>query len=179
MALIRCPECSNEVSDSAELCPNCGYPIKKKAFKRKLNKKKRNLIISITSIVFVLLIVIVVISANPYNINELEKKASECIGGYMYFLHYPDSLMVYEMQFFSKNDGTEYFMMYYSCRDNEGGHTTTQYAVFTDWGLPEYYDPSDPDASNKLASLIVYTYWDNSNNAVLDVEKVMRAVDFR
>ena len=30
MALVKCPECGGEnVSDSAETCPNCGYPIKK------------------------------------------------------------------------------------------------------------------------------------------------------
>ena len=29
MALVKCPECGREnVSDSAETCPNCGYPIK-------------------------------------------------------------------------------------------------------------------------------------------------------
>jgi Translation initiation factor 2, gamma subunit (eIF-2gamma; GTPase) len=29
MALIKCPECGREnVSDSAEMCPNCGYGIK-------------------------------------------------------------------------------------------------------------------------------------------------------
>src|SRR5437867_7706682 len=27
MALIRCPECSNEISDNATGCPKCGYPI--------------------------------------------------------------------------------------------------------------------------------------------------------
>jgi hypothetical protein len=27
MALIECPECYNEVSDRAESCPDCGYPI--------------------------------------------------------------------------------------------------------------------------------------------------------
>lgn len=30
MALITCPECGKQVSDSAEACPHCGYPIKKK-----------------------------------------------------------------------------------------------------------------------------------------------------
>lgn len=29
MALIKCPECNHDVSDSAETCPNCGYTIKK------------------------------------------------------------------------------------------------------------------------------------------------------
>nr|QGT50978.1 hypothetical protein Firmicute1046_0540 [uncultured Firmicutes bacterium] len=27
MALIKCPECGKEVSDSAKVCLNCGYPI--------------------------------------------------------------------------------------------------------------------------------------------------------
>lgn len=29
MALINCPECSKEISDKAESCPNCGFPIQK------------------------------------------------------------------------------------------------------------------------------------------------------
>ena len=28
MALIQCPECSNEVSEKAVVCPRCGYPLK-------------------------------------------------------------------------------------------------------------------------------------------------------
>ena len=27
MALINCPECSKEISDSAKACPHCGYPL--------------------------------------------------------------------------------------------------------------------------------------------------------
>jgi hypothetical protein len=27
MALIKCPECSKEVSDKAEACPSCAYPV--------------------------------------------------------------------------------------------------------------------------------------------------------
>ena len=27
MALIKCPECSKDVSDKAPTCPNCGAPI--------------------------------------------------------------------------------------------------------------------------------------------------------
>lgn len=29
MALITCPECGNSVSDKAEKCPQCAYPINK------------------------------------------------------------------------------------------------------------------------------------------------------
>ena len=28
MALIRCPECNHEVSDTAETCPHCGYRLR-------------------------------------------------------------------------------------------------------------------------------------------------------
>ena len=27
MSLIHCPECGKEISDKAESCPNCGYPM--------------------------------------------------------------------------------------------------------------------------------------------------------
>ena len=27
MALIRCPECDHHLSDQADLCPHCGYPL--------------------------------------------------------------------------------------------------------------------------------------------------------
>lgn len=29
MALIKCPECSREISDKAAACPHCGFPISK------------------------------------------------------------------------------------------------------------------------------------------------------
>ena len=28
MALISCPECNREISDTVRKCPNCGYKIK-------------------------------------------------------------------------------------------------------------------------------------------------------
>lgn len=35
MALIKCSECKHEVSDKAEACPSCGYPIAKYRIKKK------------------------------------------------------------------------------------------------------------------------------------------------
>ena len=31
MALIKCPECDNDISDKAQSCPNCGYELAKKS----------------------------------------------------------------------------------------------------------------------------------------------------
>lgn len=35
MALMNCPECNNEVSDTARTCPHCGYHLKKFIITRK------------------------------------------------------------------------------------------------------------------------------------------------
>lgn len=29
MALLKCPDCGHNVSDQAEICPGCGYPVNK------------------------------------------------------------------------------------------------------------------------------------------------------
>ena len=60
MALIRCPECSHEVSDTAATCPNCGYAISEM---KPFEKKTTNL-------------------STPYLSKEDKKKAIlEIIGG--------------------------------------------------------------------------------------------------
>ena len=48
MALIKCPECGKEISDTVKTCPNCGY----KKSKKEISKKKLIIII-------ILLIVII------------------------------------------------------------------------------------------------------------------------
>ena len=30
MAIIKCPECKREISDQADKCPHCGYPLRNK-----------------------------------------------------------------------------------------------------------------------------------------------------
>ena len=35
MALINCPECGTQVSDKAEKCPKCAYPLKNKTSDQK------------------------------------------------------------------------------------------------------------------------------------------------
>ena len=44
MSLIKCPECGKEISDKAEKCPGCGYPlIVKQSERNALSNKKDNL----------------------------------------------------------------------------------------------------------------------------------------
>lgn len=40
MALIKCPECGKMISDKAHACPNCGYPLQKRA-RRAIHELRR------------------------------------------------------------------------------------------------------------------------------------------
>ena len=42
MALIKCYECSREISDKAPACPQCGAPKKKAPSKKKVGPKKKS-----------------------------------------------------------------------------------------------------------------------------------------
>lgn len=76
MALIKCPECGKEASDTANNCPNCGYNIKKHFMKQKvsettskLNKNavKRGLFIAFASVVLVIAVIFVICTVRYYN----------------------------------------------------------------------------------------------------------------
>lgn len=53
MALIKCPECNKEVSDTVKKCPHCGYKISNKS------KKDRKIIILIIAIAIIVIICII------------------------------------------------------------------------------------------------------------------------
>lgn len=83
MALIKCPECSREISDKVKSCPHCGFPldsseentqkVELSSVKLKIDKKrKKQIIIAAVSII---LIFLVGISIN----NSLEAKEQERI----------------------------------------------------------------------------------------------------
>jgi len=42
MALINCPECKNQISDSAKKCPHCGYSIKSENTRTELGNVETN-----------------------------------------------------------------------------------------------------------------------------------------
>jgi len=62
MALIRCPECSKEVSEVAENCPHCGYPIQKMRRKERSGGTTLYLIIAVCVFAFGILCMTLVLS---------------------------------------------------------------------------------------------------------------------
>lgn len=61
MALIVCPECNKQISDQAEACPHCGYPLSKGIVTRYTKpdpaelKKKRDKIITVVCVFVIIL----------------------------------------------------------------------------------------------------------------------------
>lgn len=62
MALISCPECKKKVSESANICPNCGYNIRVNKIKKVIDKNKKNIWIIIA--IFLLVSFLFILSNN-------------------------------------------------------------------------------------------------------------------
>ena len=64
MALINCPECNHEVSDTATICPNCGF-----ALRKDINIQKRTSFFEAhkKAIIGVIVIVAIIITGVVYN----------------------------------------------------------------------------------------------------------------
>lgn len=55
MALINCPECNKEISDTVKTCPGCGYKLKKKKQHKSFKNKKQKKIFVIALAIFAVL----------------------------------------------------------------------------------------------------------------------------
>lgn len=62
MALIKCPECGKEVSDKAEMCPNCGYKIAS-SINNKKGKRMNKLLFLILGMVIIVMILVIIFFA--------------------------------------------------------------------------------------------------------------------
>ena len=79
MALIKCPECEKEISDTVKTCPHCGYKLRKKA---KDNIKTSNKIIIIILIIIILPIVYLLLigqESRQIALNIIKSGSFECI----------------------------------------------------------------------------------------------------
>ena len=57
MSLINCPECNNNVSNKAESCPNCAYPINTKSKEGCFLQTLNNGCAAIAAIIILLILV--------------------------------------------------------------------------------------------------------------------------
>lgn len=74
MALINCPECGKEVSDTAQACPDCGYDIQKYLRKDTKAQKRTDIQPKIKKITFIVLIVAIIMIAIAILIKSMRKE---------------------------------------------------------------------------------------------------------
>ncbi len=98
MALIKCPECENEISDNAVQCPHCGFSMKKKNL---INSHRKTIVGMITIIVVVIMAVLIlklcVNNKTGYpdiighiHLNMSQEDVEEILSSEINDLYYPD-----------------------------------------------------------------------------------------
>jgi len=92
MAMINCPECGKEISDSAISCPNCGYSILKKRRRKKLSIRKNIIFDAIANSVLGGLFIAFLFADNffkYYGVNRVNGKYDYDIevSGFEYFIN--------------------------------------------------------------------------------------------
>ena len=70
MALIKCPECSKEISDQSKSCPHCGYRLNSMSAEEKGNIKR--VIFWIIGIIVAIILIVVVYDACTTSTDELK-----------------------------------------------------------------------------------------------------------
>lgn len=97
MALIKCPECDKEISDTVKKCPNCGYNLKSKE-----NKKNKKIIFIVVAVILLVAVIggIVGMGINKSNAEKKEKEYNELItttGGKIYVYGLISELQCYDI----------------------------------------------------------------------------------
>ena len=145
MAIINCPECQKEISDLAQKCPLCGFPLKKTREKRRINYK----MIKYFGIVF-LVIGIIYAGYSLYmsekmmsneekavlfalkDVIEKERLGSNLVLEYAGTYQHPDGLYLVALDIYKNEDSKNYIRYLYF--DNEyGGKIENR--IFTAYSL--------------------------------------------
>lgn len=73
MALIKCSECGKEISDKADICPHCGYPINNIRNKNNLINKKKKYVIGLIFLVTIFIVGILILLLTTKSLRQYQK----------------------------------------------------------------------------------------------------------
>ena len=76
MALIKCQECGEEISDQAAVCPHCGYPVKKIERKAEIKVSLKR---KVLPLVLAIMLIALAVFAALYIKQSSEKKIKQDI----------------------------------------------------------------------------------------------------
>ena len=179
MAIINCPECGKEISDRAETCIYCGYPLKepmkeealkkevsgKELFKEVLGNFGRKIGKKGLLIILAAAIVIAVVAVSGKTLNEKEKYVYKVVAEYKDMLKDPDSLVLRGDILYVKDSSYDTFVAFNASGNNSYGTPVTSMPIFMnyfyigDYG-DEYGDFDEIEDKIKMAKckLVVATW---------------------
>lgn len=141
MALINCPECNHEISDSAKSCPHCGFRIKKS------NNKKVPIIIGVCLITIIVCVAVVLL--NRSGLTPEQKAVSDVSTMIKNDLFNSDTFILYDAYVSEVwNEGFLSVFLHYGAESGIGGKFQECYAFFDGESL--YYE--DYYGISKIAS---------------------------
>ena len=179
MAIINCPECGKEISDKAETCIYCGYPLKepmkeealkkevsgKELFKEVLGNFGRKIGKKGLLIILAAAIVIAAVAVSGKTLNEKEKYVYKVVAEYKDMLKDPDSLVLRGDILYVKDSSYDTFVAFSASGNNSYGTPVTSMPIFMnyfyigDYG-DEYGDFDEIEDKIKMAKckLVVATW---------------------
>lgn len=149
MALIKCPECEKEISDTVRKCPNCGF-----RFKRKINK----IIIFLLITIFIILTIAGIVSLikqNSFSSNEMYAiKCTETLKNYM---KSPDSFKLQDDCLIILTDKADKYLFIDYTSANSYGANLRGLAIFKNYSYLGDSDSKKDDFedSKKYADLLL------------------------
>jgi|UniRef100_UPI003FF013E8 hypothetical protein len=190
MAMIKCPECGQEISDKAKKCIHCGCPVKGKS--NRIGK----IIIPIIVVIVILVGVAVALLFSKTNSDKTEETkemvtqtetqitfedyelaAINMINKLKDLLKNPDSLTVYSIHVrqFGTYETTYHFCIDYSAQNGFGGNNRkTEYLEIGKTG-----DFAGSSFDSLIMAMEENNYKKNPNilDKELDVDKIMNNLD--
>ena len=180
MALIKCPECGKEISDTIRKCPNCGY-------RKKTKPDKKIFIIGGAIVALALIIgVVLMLFIREKPLTVLEQQAVDCITNYKAMLKNPNSLQVHKIRW-EKNEFVEDMIFIYidvSGQNGFGGNNRyiIRYGIKKNdiefQGRSDYDD--DDNVLGKFFAKLIKEGWSNlskDDNSIISVKRVMKKVN--
>lgn len=178
MALVKCPECGKEISDTSKRCPHCGYREKKK-----INKK----VFLIGGIIIALLITFGIVFSfinREKPLTELEQKAVDCVLDYKSMLKNPGSLQVHDIRWAENNlvDGMIFIYLDVSGQNGFGGNNRhiVRYGIKDEEINFQGSDDDNDSSWEKLVAKKIRTGWEELNHddtSVISTKRVMKKVN--
>ena len=198
MAMVKCPECGQEISETSRRCVHCNAKLKGK----KISKKK--IAISILVLVFIVIVVLVgtVFFKISYSSKNLEKGNYDAVISSLKFEKniIPTAKKIYttasieknaaacikwEMKYAQKVNSVRYNMdedVYMLSIDY---NSVDMYAIYEDNTLvgvcnksfvkdrDKHYDKSKP-LDGYAAAETISNYWDNEDTIELDMKRILK-----